>query len=441
MELGKSGWLSTLVESAVLEHVPPVHEGHGSARSRARQYLKAVLRESGLLYGTPAQSASRAPASGRSPEEVLFLAVLRTLVRIVLDIAVLVEAPPGPRRAQVMVLLATQVGELAAANALDQAARLGELAPRRLLAKVESALAERAISLSGDPSYGLVLHNGAVYADAHALGRQAIDYFVRGRFSRRSAERRRYVSAQQKAVLVEVLAALACVERPPSFPARRAILRQIDDLGLPDDLSAELRRRVKEDFERRPSLRRIVASARSPDMRRFLLEQTLLASLVDGRRSPEEIAFLSELAATLQTPPAELKRVELEMAEFYAKNRNVVDVFTVAAGAGMMGEELVESMQRTVERNFQRLIQEVRETGELSVLIARAARGQTLNTEERQRMRAQLIDVAKAIPARALFAAPGGVLLLIALAKVLPFDLLPSSFRPPKPEKDSNESP
>jgi hypothetical protein len=44
------------------------------------------------------------------------------------------------------------------------------------------------------------------------------------------------------------------------------------------------------------------------------------------------------------------------------------------------------------------------------VLLAKAARGQTLTRDERRRMRAQLIDVAKAIPALAIFAAPGGEL-------------------------------
>ena len=58
-----------------------------------------------------------------------------------------------------------------------------------------------------------------------------------------------------------------------------------------------------------------------------------------------------------------------------------------------------------------------------------AARGQKLSAEERRKMRAQLIDVAKAIPALAIFAAPGGILLLIALAKVLPFNILPSAFQ------------
>jgi hypothetical protein len=52
-------------------------------------------------------------------------------------------------------------------------------------------------------------------------------------------------------------------------------------------------------------------------------------------------------------------------------------------------------------------------------------------------MREQLIDVAKAIPALAIFAAPGGVLLLLALSKVLPLNLLPSAFRREAPESDA----
>jgi hypothetical protein len=38
------------------------------------------------------------------------------------------------------------------------------------------------------------------------------------------------------------------------------------------------------------------------------------------------------------------------------------------------------------------------------------------------------VDVAKAVPALAIFAAPGGMLLLPILAKLLPFSLLPSAW-------------
>src|SRR5205814_2540055 len=120
--------------------------------------------------------------------------------------------------------------------------------------------------------------------------------------------------------------------------------------------------------------------------------------------------------------------VELGVADFYARNRSVVDVFNMSAGAERMGQEMVEGLQATVRKNYKRLLQELKETGELSVLLSRAARGQKLSPEEKKRMRQQLIDVAKVIPALAIFTAPGGVLMLVALARVMRFDLLPSAF-------------
>jgi hypothetical protein len=454
MHLGKAGWLSSLLEESVALHVrapgPVVSSDlpeSSSGRARARAYLRRMLRASGLLYGTPAEGGGGLSAEGasegpgaRAPEELLFRAVVRTLARMALDMAQLAGAPPGPRREQLLLLFAILTGQLDEAQAVEEKLRQGHEAPRRLWGKVEDALERRALSLSGDPAYGLVLHNGALYADAHMFGRQALDYFARGGLNRDMARRRIDFAARQKALLVEVLTGLACVDRQPTFSARRAILRQVEELGLPDALEAELRAAVRESFERRHSLSAAVKGVRSVDLRRFILEQTLLASLVDGRRSRGERAFIERLTQALRVPESTVHQLELEVAEFYAKNRSVVDVFTVSSAANLMGEDLVSGMQDALERNFYRLMQEVRETGELYHLLTKAARGQKLSTEERQRMRAQLIDVAKAIPALAIFAAPGGMLLLVALAKVLPFNLLPSAFQdepaPVSPDED-----
>jgi hypothetical protein len=457
MDLGKSGWLSALLEDAVAAHarapdpvIPPGLPEASSGRALSRAYLRRMLRASGLLYGTPADggapdSGTPAPAAQtRAPEEQLFLAVVRTLARMALDVARLTGAPEGPRREQLLLLFAALTGELEVAEAIDARLRAGQEVSKRQWGKVEGALETRAISLSGDPAYGLVLHNGALYADAQLFGRQAISYFVRGRFVAEEAQRRIHFAARQKALLVDVLTGLACVDRQPSYTARRAILRQVEDLGLPGDVEKTLKAAVKESFEQRRSVRAVVREVRSVDLRHFILEQTLLASLVDGRHTRGERVFIEELADALHVPAGELRRLELEMAEFYARHRSVVDVFTVSAAADVMGEDLVSSMSETVRKNFHRLMQEVRETGELSVLLAKAARGQTLTKEERQRMRAQLIDVAKAIPALAIFAAPGGMLLLVALAKVLPFNILPSAFQDepaPAPVKAEDEEP
>ncbi|SEK29835.1 Tellurite resistance protein TerB [Stigmatella aurantiaca] len=432
MDFGKAGWLSSIIEEAVAAHPPapsPVPPGDRSGHARARAYLRQTLRVSGLLHG-PVLEDRPAEAGAESPAETrLFLSLVRTLARMALDIASLTGAPAGPRREQLFLLFAVFSGELDVAEALD--AKLGQKheVPRRLHGKVESALARRALSLAGDPVYGLVLHNGALYLDAQLFGRQAIAYFARGRFRRAAAQRRTGLVAHQKALLVQVLAGLSAADHTPSYASRRAILRQVEGLMLPEAVASGLRGAVKKSFEHRLDVRARVAGVRGPDTRHFLLEQALLASLVDGQRSPGERRFIRELAEGLGVPEAELHRLELETVGFYASHRSVVDVFTAPATASLMGEDFILRTQAVLEKNFQALMQEARETGDLAVLLAKAVRGQKLTADERRRMREQLIDVAKVIPALAIFAAPGGLLLLLAVAKVLHINLLPSAFQ------------
>jgi hypothetical protein len=450
MQLGKRGWLRRVLVEAVAAHRPDeaspsfqqarrFKAGRGSARC----YLRGILRESGLLYGTPSAPAT-ATVDTKGPEEVLFLAVLRTFCRIGLDIAVLADGAPGPRAEQLLLLLAAMGRQLDDAEDLhrriERASKQWPL-PEKVWTRVELALEQRALSLAADPYYGIVLHNGAVYSDANLFGRLAIAYFSRNTFPREAAERRVRFASQQKALLVKVLVGLVCAERKPSFPTRRAILRQVDDLHLPDDLADATRQFARTAFERPVSMKQVLKGVRSQDMKRFILEQTLLASIVDGRRSAREVEWTQSLGALLGFSKTQITSVDLTMAEFYAQHRTVVDVFTLKSGAEMVGEEWVDTMSTSVQKNYRRLLKEIRKTGELSVLLGRAARGQKLSSDEKQRMRAQLIDVAKAVPALAIFAAPGGLLLLVALAKVLPFDLLPSAFRDDEHEVDSGEPP
>jgi hypothetical protein len=432
--------LEALVRHTVETHRPPAFPDGPTmltGRGRARRHLRELLRQSGLLYGTPRthlelEAGAGAEADAQGPEEILFQAVLETFCHLALDLAVYADAAPGPRPEQLLLLFAAWIDRLDEAEdihrRIERALKQWPL-PQKLWLRIEAALEERALSLAADPYYGLVLHNGAVYTDANVFGRLAIAYFSRNTFPREAAERRLHFAAVQKARLVEVLVGLVCAERKPGFPTRRAILRQIDDLHLPAALADSTREFARRAFERPVPLKKLAAGIRSKDLKRFLLEQTILASLVDGRRSKAELEWTWALAAELGFQNAEVQALELTMAAFYKEHRDVVDVFTLSAGADLMGEEYVDELSTTVRKNYRALLNEIRKTGELSVLLARAARGQKLNAEEKRRMREQLLDVAKAVPALAIFAAPGGIILLVALARVLKFNLLPSSFR------------
>lgn len=437
MSLDEPGWLEQLLRQVVSTHTFDDASASAAAcralppgRGRARRYLRGILRESGLLYGTPQQSGD---AKGAGPEEQLFLAVLRVFATLALDVAKLADAAPGPRPEQLLVLFAVLTGELDVAEELHQRivkAHKSWPLPRKRWLHVEEALARRALSLAADPYYGLVLHNGALYADAQLFGRVAIAYFggPASDFPRVELERRLHFSSLLKSKLVEVLVGLVSAERKPGFPARRAILRQIDDLLLPEALAEHTADFARRAFNKPVPVKRLVQGLRSRDMKRFILEQTVLASLVDGRRSAREMEWTRELGAALGFTPEQLRTTELEMAAYYAKHRHLVDVFSLAHGAEMLGEEWVDEFSVTMKKNYRALLRELKETGELSVLLSRAARGQKLTGEEKKVMREQLIDVAKVVPALAIFAAPGGVLLLLALAKVFKFDLRPSAF-------------
>jgi hypothetical protein len=95
----------------------------------------------------------------------------------------------------------------------------------------------------------------------------------------------------------------------------------------------------------------------------------------------------------------------------------------------------VERVSAAVTDNVEALVTEIRETGELGQLLAKAAGGTALTAEEKRKVKAQLLDLAKAVPALAIFAAPGGMLLLPLVAKLLPFSLMPSAWDRPAAKK------
>ena len=80
-----------------------------------------------------------------------------------------------------------------------------------------------------------------------------------------------------------------------------------------------------------------------------------------------------------------------------------------------------------LRKNLDRIVNEVRETRELYELLLKS-RNETLTAEEKRKVRAQLFDILKTIPTLAIFALPGGSLALPILIRLLPFNLLPTSF-------------
>src|SRR5262249_44003974 len=109
MGFGHSGWFTALLEQELERHQPLVDaRAPGTARpARARPPVRLGSHASGLSSGAPEHVEHRA---GMPREEQLSLAVLRTLVRLALDLADIAGLGPERRVERLPILFAAWSG-------------------------------------------------------------------------------------------------------------------------------------------------------------------------------------------------------------------------------------------------------------------------------------------------------------------------------------------
>lgn len=86
-----------------------------------------------------------------------------------------------------------------------------------------------------------------------------------------------------------------------------------------------------------------------------------------------------------------------------------------------------QEIKTLLEKNKKSLLQEIQESKELAFLIKESAT-RKLTEEEKEKVKEQLLDICKSIPAFTVFMLPGGAILLPLLVKLIP-NILPSAFR------------
>lgn len=86
-----------------------------------------------------------------------------------------------------------------------------------------------------------------------------------------------------------------------------------------------------------------------------------------------------------------------------------------------------DEIKDLLKKNKKRLAKELTQSKEAMALIKKSMHT-SLNEQEKERVKEQLLDIFKAIPAFAIFMLPGGLILLPIVIKLIP-DILPSSFR------------
>jgi len=437
LPVGSGEWLLAVIGAVAAR--PPGAEAKGMTLQARRAALEEKLLKRGLAYGTGAQDSSVEVSPEAAPGERAFARFVGGLVRLCAKAAAVSQSGwfvPGSsheqgvraRRAQLLaVLAAAGEAEVAARLFADPLAVPG---PVEKLADRTAARLARRFLRTGGPFAGLPLHNGLCAVEARACGTLALAAFGHRRISPAAVALISRAAFSSRALLVELLAGLARSQDDGGH-SERGMEQVIRAQRLPVREARALRAALAHPRE----IEQLALALHSEAVRRFMLTQVLLAALMDGRLEAGEFAFVERLARATGVDAAALSQLEAEVAAFYRDHKDALAALRLAETPEGLPHALTTRLEAAVLDNLDRLLQEIRETRELAELLAKAAAGGALTAADKVKIREQLIDLAKTIPALAIFAAPGGMLLLPILFKLLPFNLLPSSFTDPPPAR------
>ena len=224
--------------------------------------------------------------------------------------------------------------------------------------------------------------------------------------------------------MIIIFAALIWADDYVDNTEQQVIDKYIEQTELQESKQNELTLRILEPVK----IEDIKCSSISGIISRYLVEQLILLSLIDNQGVWQERELIEKISLRLGFSPENLEQLYLSVAEFFSVHNERLEFLKNNNAAQQFQDYMNDKVLKLVRKNVDNIMKEIKETQELSELLVKATT-KPLTNEEKQKVQEQLMDVAKSIPALAIFALPGGGILLPILIKVLPFNILPSSFQ------------
>ncbi|HNZ66758.1 MAG TPA: LETM1 domain-containing protein [Planctomycetota bacterium] len=92
-------------------------------------------------------------------------------------------------------------------------------------------------------------------------------------------------------------------------------------------------------------------------------------------------------------------------------------------------KEFFPKLKDMLHDNWNKVKIEISESDEMLRIFLKYLKQEEVTPEEEKAVKTQLKDIAKIVPALGIFMLPGGSIFLPVLAKILPWDLMPTAFQ------------
>ncbi len=162
-------------------------------------------------------------------------------------------------------------------------------------------------------------------------------------------------------------------------------------------------------------------------VKRFLLDISALTVYCNHETVDDERNFLTELGDWLKLSDSDVEQAIMLAQQFVLENHKSIAYLKDSNSVENILNSVSKRWIKILGRNKDKLAVELKQSKELVSLIRKSTTSE-LTKEEKERVKTQFMDIARSMPALAIFLLPGGAILLPVVLKVIP-NLVPSAFR------------
>lgn len=162
-------------------------------------------------------------------------------------------------------------------------------------------------------------------------------------------------------------------------------------------------------------------------LQRFILDVSILTVLSEEELTNDELIFLNTLCEHLGIPKNDLDENLGLIEGFLLKTGDEFEFMQDSASYEKVYSRMTKRWIKILMRNKDKLAAEIKDSKDLIHLVKKGTSSE-LTKEEKELVRSHFKEIAKTIPALAIFMLPGGAILLPIILKIVP-DLIPSAFK------------
>lgn len=160
---------------------------------------------------------------------------------------------------------------------------------------------------------------------------------------------------------------------------------------------------------------------------RYLLNISVLTIYSNHEAGIEDKIYLSKFSKFIGIDDNALNETLVMVENFVLKHNSEISFLSNSNSIENLYDNVSKRWIKILGRNKDKLAIELKQSKELVYLIKKSTTKE-LSKEEKDKVKTQFLDLAKSMPALAIFMLPGGALLLPLVLKIIP-NLIPSAFR------------